>query len=105
MKKLAWLWVVVAFACGGTSPPNLPDPGRPYELDEVYPENAAEASEGNAQLVDEVDWRSVHISFYAGELEDGHTFVWVEQSFPGTELDLYSRLREEYGPLVSPAEV
>lgn len=86
--KNATVWGLLAllFACGGGSTDkttvHLPDPGRPYEFEEVYPEdNEAESIEAtddvDATLIDSVTWGTETIKFWdvTNEGDEGSTIL------------------------------
>lgn len=103
MKKL-FLGALVCLACGSDdrTEVTLPEPGRPYTLEEVYPE--AEARPSTAELVDVIEWRSERLEFWNTGTNAEPTIL-VTMLGPITQGEISSLLEDQTGTPVTAAEI
>ena len=111
------LLLALALGCGGSTSSKLPDPGRPYTIDEVYPANAtpAEPSEADeqddtpardARVLGELAWQNSIILFEFIEAGPGEEFgIELIRSGPSAEVRALSLLDANAAYTASPAEI
>ncbi len=100
--RFTGLSLLLLLACGG-SEAKLPDPGRPFTEDEVYP--PSDGAPSDAVLVDAIDWRSEHIEFWNTRPGDDTPGILTVQVGEMDEGEILTRLQAETDVTVTPAEL